>query len=111
MEERVVAREQPGLAVLVEAPPGCAQHLAEGVFQELAAAVRLPAGVHPHARVRVEELQFLGGVVVLARELALDTDGEVQVRHRGHRPFAALILLQVQPPPCVGPCGVLLRLC
>ena len=60
MEERVVAREQPGLAVLVGAPPGCAQHLAEGVFQELAAAVRLPAGVHPHARVRVEELQFLG---------------------------------------------------
>ena len=35
-----------------------------------------------------------GGVVVLARELALDTDGKVQVRRRGHRPFAALIFLR-----------------
>ena len=85
VELRVVAREQPGLAVLVDAPPG---HLAERVFQELAAAVRLPAGVHPHACVRIEELQLLGGVVVLARKLAFDAD------------------LQVQPPPCVGPCGV-----
>ena len=53
------------------------------------------AGATParRSRVRVEELQLLGGVVVLARELALDTDGEIQVR----RPFALLIFLQVQP--------------
>ena len=74
VEERV-AREQPSLAVLVGR-----QRLAERVFQ-LRQYDCPPVCIHTPA-FALKNLQLLGGVVLLARELAFDTDGKIQVRRR-----------------------------
>ena len=54
-------------------------------------------------RPRVARARQAGGFD--ARQVARQ-GGAPEVRCRGQRPFAVLIFLPVQPPPCVGPCGV-----